>query len=839
MATKKNLVQSMFMNILTAGIFATAFTACSDDLSERDAFSGSAMNGESFELTSLEQYSYSVPVQVTVQGDWEIDLRFSDENNKFCYALPNKGHGPATIKLCMLDNWTEKRNEGQMIIRDLNNNREAQSFRLMQKSNLDNPNYEQARACTRGEGEAAKDGEAKEEKQASAANLMADQYKQGLRTKAVGYGYNVTMAPGPGAVSLNPIIALEKLAASGNDAGAKTGGCQSSYTVNTYSGSSYDELYSNVAFSAEGKANKGGLAVELKASYSQTQKSATDRMFVYTTVDANITNAYLSGLDGNHIREFLTDNARAAIDGEGVYATGDAGFAQLLKDYGSHLIMQSDLGGHIRYTSTVAKTLTERKDSASAYAKCSYKNKIIENASASVSAQIARNYSSNTASVETTVKAFGGDPKVSASVGKSEESVNAWLESLGNLENLMAVGIGDDPDNLIPLYKLIDTSTEEGRQRSELLKQYMENGTAEVMAFDGTENSQTSDVFHITISSDLQTANGYAAKHEGTLVYEAWAYNKVVAMICKEYIPQISNEGLVLTVYPVTDNKADFKNGRFLGNDIRRPSRITWTENGNGKAVLKELGNDFSMETDLYLRGSQIFTYKPSNGRIIEAKIKGKYLKGEKATSDCNVTFGIATADRWHWNSDRMNLSRLYQNPDLKGLKYDKSYQYPLVKFGTHIWTRENYNGNVPHGASKDERYGSRIENGEAFFTFKSIAKASFPTGWHAGKAEDYNELRAVLVSDGVKTEFGSRMQEEGASGFELKWTGWYVFEHHLSDTFYDSHFYYNYEHKCNGTAAEYLLPGKGHIRIRDDKFEVCANEKQDYWAMQVRLVMD
>ena len=31
MTTKKNLVKSMFMNILTAGIFGLVFTACSDD----------------------------------------------------------------------------------------------------------------------------------------------------------------------------------------------------------------------------------------------------------------------------------------------------------------------------------------------------------------------------------------------------------------------------------------------------------------------------------------------------------------------------------------------------------------------------------------------------------------------------------------------------------------------------------------------------------------------------------------------------------------------------------------------------------------------------------------
>jgi len=37
MTTKKNLVKSMFMNILTAGIFATAFTACSDEIDVEQA----------------------------------------------------------------------------------------------------------------------------------------------------------------------------------------------------------------------------------------------------------------------------------------------------------------------------------------------------------------------------------------------------------------------------------------------------------------------------------------------------------------------------------------------------------------------------------------------------------------------------------------------------------------------------------------------------------------------------------------------------------------------------------------------------------------------------------
>ena len=144
----------------------------------------------------------------------------------------------------------------------------------------------------------------------------------------------------------------------------------------------------------------------------------------------------------------------------------------------------------------------------------------------------------------------------------------------------------------------------------------------------------------------------------------------------------------------------------------------------------------------------------------------------------------------------------------------------------------------MPHGKDKNERYGSKIEKGEAFFTYKSLKNASFPVKWHAGKAEDYKELRAVLTSDGVDTEFGERMQEGGASGFELKWTGWYTYDWLKNDFAYVNYSYFSYERKGNGTAAEYMLPGTGHVRIRANKFDVCPKETDDF-AMQIRLVMN
>ena len=802
MTTKKNLVKSMFMNILTAGVFATALTACSDELNS-DALNGDAL--ESQELMSLEQWSYTVPVEVNVEGDWEIDFKFNDPSNKFCYASPQKGHGPAMVKLCMLDNWTETRNEAQMIIRDLSNSKNDQTFRLRQKCNLDNPKI--MSAMTRGS-----DGDA------AASTILCT---QGNRGKAVGYGYNCFKEPSLNAISKNPIVALVKLEDNEEfDAGARTIPC-ADYVQQEFSGSSFEELYRDLNVQTNSKVNKGGLAAELKTSFTDIQKSSTEHMFVYTTVDVKLANVYLEGVDGNTVKDFLTDNAKAAINGEGKYTSDDQGFHDLIEDYGTHLIISGNLGGRLRYASTVDKSLTENTREATAYAKMSFKNKVVD-ASSDLDAKLSQKYDSNSSKVYTKANGWGGNGKA----GTSENSVDEWIKSL-TIDNSIVVGLGENESDLVPLYDLVDTSTDAGKARKQRMMQYFETGMAEVMAYDGTSQHISSDTYEITITDELMKANGRFTP-QGTLVYNVIGDNKLVAMICQEYIPQISNMGSVLTIYPVNNNKADFTNGRFLGNSIFPASRISWDSNGNCK-ITKD-ANNRNQERVVYLRGGNIFTSKPSGCDIVDTKIKGKYLEGMKSATNVNLIYG-----------EKEGLLG-YKNPWLEGKNF-KEYNYPLVKIGNRIWTRENYNGNVPDGPSKHERYGTRIEKGECYFTYKSLKNAPLPLGWHSAKEGDFKELKSVITSDGYVYDFYDRMKVNGASGFELKLTGWFVFDMDRDVSGgVRSHYYFDYRFNGNGTQAEFLLPTKGHVRIRTDKFDICPNEEESYdnfWAMQIRLVMD
>ena len=826
MTTNKNLAKKVFMSILTAGsIFG--FTACSDDLNNETQGSDGHMI-ENLKYSNLEQYSYSVPVQVNVEGDWEVDLRFNDEYNKFCYALPNKGHGPATIKLCMLDNWTDKRNEGQMIIRDIANNREIQSFRLMQKSNLDNPKIMSSRMGTRAADEETKEGEDKKESPAS------DLYTEGRRKFAVGYGYNCTKAPGSSSVSINPILALELVAAQKDDAGAHVLE-EGNFTWANYTASSYRELYTKLTTAVDAKANKGCLTAEMKSTFSTEQKQSQKHTFVYTTANFKTHNAYVSGVDPSNIKNFLTENARNAINGlSPEYSNSKEGFAKLIQYYGSHLILQAELGGRLSYASTVDNALTSDIKEATAYAKCTYKNKVAEG-TGSIDATLKSKYEKNSQLVKTEVNTKGGDIELSL----NDSSFNDWLKSVKNKP--VVTNFSDDAVSLVPLYDLVDTSLPGGEARKSALKEYYETGMLNVMAYDGTDGAIDDAVYKISLPSDFISSCGefQASEEKGTLVYDAWYRGKRLAMLCKEYIPLLSNQGLVVTVYPVKDDKPNFNNGRFLGTDIKPASAISWAI--GERPALSLLSSISGQETEVFVRGDQVFTIAPLGSRIINLDIKPHYLTFNKCKSDVSVILGEASAIGGGYKDDNAQQK----------LKFDDNYNYPLVKIGKHIWMREEFSGYIPTGDSYD-RYGSRVDNGKAYYTRTAtyLTNKRKPVGgWHVATKADFENLKANVTYEMGSQTVGELMQKGGNTGFDMPWNGWYTYNHYASTgVIYDifdvqrNHFYYDYNKHGGNSEMEYMTGDLAHFTIKAqtmDSGKLTDDINKNREAMQIRLVMD
>ena len=827
---KKNsfMVKNMFMSMLTAGIFATAFTACHDDDFDPKGFNNGP-KAESFELTNLEQYSYTVPVQVNVEGDWEIEFKFNNEYNHFCYALPNKGHGPQTIKLCMLDNWTESRNEGHMIIHDLSNNKNDQSFRLMQKCNLDNPKYMAFRGRTRGEGDAT---EEKKEEEAPVKN-------QGDIVTAVGYGYNVNVAPGVRAISSRPIIALEALREAGETNKANYGPVfrkgDFSINVETYAGSSIEEISNTMSSNATLKGTRAGFNAEASATFTNTQKSGSSNIFCMTVANVNVGQAMLQGLDHNNFQKYMTEDAKNAINGTGsAYQTGSEGFKQLIKDYGSHLIIRTDLGGRLRYGATIDRKYCSNTNELKAHASMNYKNKQME-ANAKASDEYKSTYQKNKSHISINVSAAGGSLETAAALAANDttQNVDAWIASLRNQENLAVINFsskGVDAMEMWPLYELIDRNAKGGEDRYNKLKAYMENGQMALDFYEGTTTYNQGEAVRLTFPTDwtkaIEGVRGSSLNNlNGSLIREARYQGKTVAWFCMEYIPSINSESMIPVVYPVHNNKPNFQAGRFLGTKGYRACDISW--NSNGTCNVSNQAADKGFNPELYLYANNLYIAEPF-ANIETPQVRDLTLTAPKMNGDVNITLGLASG----WNSI-----------DESWIGKDKTsdYAYPLVKVGTRVWTRENYNGKIPHGKNEYNRHGTHVENGDVYYTYSSLKNAPFPSGWHAGRIADYEELKAVMSNDGEVHQFLARMQESGTSGFNMDRKGWFTYDEKFVKCVtldYDKHFYSNYKHCGNGTKARLLLPDKGQVEIEYDCFNIVNSGPHDF-AMPIRLVMD
>ena len=680
MTTKKNLVKSMLMSIATAGIFSFGLSSCSDDINE---FDNHGFNAEinSYELQNLEQYSYTVPVKIDCQGAWKIDLKFSDENNHFCYALPSEGVGPQTIKLCMLDNWTDERNDGVLNIIDEENPTNSKSFSLSQKCNLDR------RALTRGDDESSDSED-----------------RVGDIAYAVGYGYNLISEPGVKSVSRCPIIALEKLKEAGNGFGRQLNGVSSSSYSETYAENTIDEIITKMSIESKVSGSKCGFSAEVGGSFTSSQKKSKNHFFVMGTHDISVRNVVLVGPSTAQLKDFMTDNAKADIEGTNkLYPSTQEGFKKLIENYGTHLILQAELGGRLRYATTVDKTLASSTTEAKAYANASYKNKIVSG-EVKASAEQQKKYEKNQSKVITNVTTLGGDFAIASQIdgqgNDNDTKINDWKKSLSEFKNLMMVGINNE---LVPIYELI-----EDPDRAADLKEYIETG----LVADAEEIYYTTDLTHIAIPSLEKLTDTREKITSGlfkggwrttypTQVYDVIENGEIVAMICHEFIPKITIEDRVTTIYPVRNNKADFSNGYFLGTDKKQACKIHWDSEGNVK--FSDYAKNKGRLNEMFIRNGELSTREANQRNIAKADITEAEVKEKKVMM--------------------------------------RTLPSGLVKIGTKIWSRDDFSFETTSPYIKDNFYitARAIEEGDV----------KTPKGFKLASNDDFEMMQTLLSAKG------------------------------------------------------------------------------------------
>ena len=782
MTTKKNMVKLALMSALTAGIFG--FTACSDDLNELNNVE--ALNSlDSNKLLNLEQYSYEENFEVNATGPWQIDFNFDDDDHHFVYALPDHGVGNTTVKLCVLDNWTDMRNTGEMMITSTENPASTQVVKHSQKCNLD---YQ-----TRGSGDAT--------------------IYKGNIIFGVGYGYNITKKPGQSAVATSPIIAISKLQANSESGyGRFTKGVEMNTMITTHTGESTDEIARKMEASASVKGSYAGFKAEVGASFTKEETSKVTNRFALGVVDVAVTSAYLKGITPDNVRDYMTADAKKAIDSNG--SLDEENFKKVIKNFGTHLLLDTKLGGRLRYATTIDSKYAKTEQELKLWANANYKNKIVQaDVKVSGSNKESHQMSSDKGSVR--VSAVGGGAaevlRLSGISNDNDTTVSEWISSMSDIANTVVVDVNfKNKDAVYGIWELVDKNYPE---RAMALKNYIESGKADYDMNTATETVRTEDIAVVSIPS---------FDNSQTLVKEAYFRSRPVAMICNEYIPQISTKSRVTVVYPMVNYKPDFENGLFIGNADYAPQYISWNSGNKPEFTSIPGAERGTILNTVFVRENMVVA-KEYHAAIVntfnqvEANIKDKVLEEPNATYDSSWGF--------------------------KG--------YPVVKIGNTIWTRGEYQ------CLYDDSY---VNNGVSHYR---LAKAG--SGYHIPRlsriasSKDFIKLDSLLSTnrnfypahdlyDTGKTGFNAENKGwhelhgewSGYSGWEgghvvTKWRC-YKKESWCSDSYM---WYFTSDKKKVRISNKNGDPDNGKIVIKDHSDENTDNDKWTLYRYAVRLIVE
>lgn len=335
----------------------------------------------------------------------------------------------------------------------------------------------------------------------------------------------------------------------------------------------------------------------------------------------------------------------------------------LLAEYGTHIVIQADLGGRIDYTFTMEKSATVDNE-AEMKAEIDFTVGSIPASDRNVSFKDSVTSSKNVSGAITVIGGSKATRKLlqqeiaglSPKGHLSGESVTSWLASISyddhaaTQENLDVVHF-----ELMPVWELVDSNL-----RDDFL-----NATLDMMSRSDYKlpNEMLSGALYQIDLTRSYVKNFSSASNASlckTLYLNDGTQMTPVMEVCQEYVPAIRTDKRVTIVYPIYKNRIRLTQGIFLGDDIYPPSKVAF---GGSKAYVVPL------------------TLK-DNQRTIETLY---YVNGNFSTEPSGLRFFTEEERNWQVRDDVLILQ------SVEG----QVYKHPIVKIGSEFWTRENINHNM------------------------------------------------------------------------------------------------------------------------------------------------
>lgn len=786
--------------LVAAVVMGSLFVACTDD--DNYSIKEAKIDINPTTLGQLEAYSYSTSFNLVTDADaeWEATVEWDDETtDQPAYVYPKKGTGSALLKIVTLDNRTQSPRQATLKI----------TFPKDPSKNI-------TQVIT--------------QKRGADTNAVED-IENGNITRGIGYGYNCFDGYAELACMKAPILQVNKMY---DEKTLIYDFSSLQVEQREESGASVEEMARKLNASMHASASNWGLSVTVDAKFNAGQKKTESNEFAWMDINAVTCTAVLNGTQDDLIFEYMTDGAYNDINGLPTtrrgreivkYPATDEGFAKLVMNYGTHLVVGGKLGGqlHTQVTANTSKITTAYN--ASVALEVTYSGPFSSDVNSNTKAQMAKAQSKNQNAFFFDYKLLGGgrdddtfqalnsvlgkmtkarqgagtednltddselNVKIEDTSGEYEAAADNWKKSLmptgssesereDALKNVVLVDFAKE-ENLVPLYELVDqTLTEDedgvdGKARYEAFKEWYER---KLMA-------DPSIIKRYKPKSEINTPPTIIdpiidltkADTKESLVWDVYLSNgQHVARVCSEFIPLINPTKRVNVVYPIVNGKCRYNLGIFCGDEVTYPYYVSWGQ-----------VDDPSTPLITQIKDTELGGYNVA------------YLRGNHLTLFPDENF-----------SDEDYLTTTAEPYNLLSKDNGKDLVFPLVKINDYIYTRDlyrarSYQNGTPQMSDKVP-YDKDHQN--AFSVFSRYADATqnvdwylvsnytnslhrwggfAPQGWTVPYYSQYDKMIQNLADiPGKKPDgtIGASFLKNGVYGLNTYATGCIIIEHDTGD---------------------------------------------------------
>ena len=779
-----------FRMLVAAMAMGAVVAACTDD--DKYSINEARLDGNTTVLGQMEAYSYATPFNLVTDADaeWTATIEWDEEAfNQPAYVYPKKGIGPATLKVVMLDNPTQSPRQATLKI----------TFPKDESKNI-------AQTITQKRGSDTNDSE---------------EIAFGNKARGIGYGYNIFNGYAGSECMITPILAVDEMYDEK----------ELVYDFNTLkvetreeSGASVEEMARKLNASMHAGASGWGLSVSVDAKFNSGQKNTASNEFAWMDVNAITCTASFNKPLDDVILERMTDEAYNDINGiprtvrnkvRLKYPTTDEGFAEMVKNYGTHLVVGGQLGGqlHTQVTANTSKITTAYN--ASVALEVTYSGPFSSDLSSNTKAQWAHAQSKNqnafyfayelrggskddgsfealNSVLSTMTKARQGAGTTDDLVDDSELNVqiddnateyqaaaDAWIRSMtptgtsasereDALKNVVLVDFQRE-DNLVPLYELIDRDLTleedgvDGEARYQAFKDWYERKLMpDPSIIDKYKPKSQIDIAPTIIDPIVDLTNANTTE---SLIQDIFLSNGThVARVCSEFIPLINSSKRVNVIYPVVNGKPRYNLGNFCGDEDSYAYYVSWGQ-----------VDDPTTPLITQIKGSRLGGYNVA------------YLRGNHLTLEPDENF-----------SENQYLRTTSKPYTLIMSDNDEQIEYPLVKINDYIYTRNLYrarayqngtpqmSGQVPYDKDHQNafsvfsRYDDATQNVDWYmvsnYTNSLNRWGGFaPQGWTVPYASQYQKMIdniAGIATNKPDGTIGASFLKGGVYGLNTKATG-------------------------------------------------------------------